>query len=321
VGAGMRACWRSFLRDCADCFNPCNPRHPIVRLELQRIRRKRWWPGRRLFLFYPVLLGAALGCGLVAALGELAGGLPGDWDLLDPVGSQVAALVAGVPSVCLVNVLAWLLAFILPWMAPALTAPAIARERELGTLDLLRVTLLSERSIVLGKLGACLLRLWPGLLTLALLAPFQLVWVAGAGLTTVSDPMALLEAHELNLEWSWMGLLAASSLIGLVRPWGDLAFHAAIGLFASAVARSSGVAVAAAYAVAIAARMFLWLGRTLFSTMGTLLWFDTSLSNSVTGLPGLGLGIPVLLSAGTLLVDVIGAAVLIWAATWWLKRT
>ncbi len=34
--------------------------HPILRLELRRIRRNRWWPGRRFFLFYPVLLGQTL---------------------------------------------------------------------------------------------------------------------------------------------------------------------------------------------------------------------------------------------------------------------
>jgi len=48
--------------------------HPILRLELRRIRRKRWWPGRRFFLFYPVLLGQTLFSGL-GALG-LAGLMP-----------------------------------------------------------------------------------------------------------------------------------------------------------------------------------------------------------------------------------------------------
>jgi ABC-type transport system involved in multi-copper enzyme maturation permease subunit len=42
----------------------------------------------------------------------------------------------------------------IPFIAPGLTSGAIAAEREHGTLDLLRTTLLSARSLVLGKLGA-----------------------------------------------------------------------------------------------------------------------------------------------------------------------
>jgi ABC-type transport system involved in multi-copper enzyme maturation permease subunit len=42
----------------------------------------------------------------------------------------------------------------IPFIAPGLTSGAIAAEREHRTLDLLRTTLLSARSLVLGKLGA-----------------------------------------------------------------------------------------------------------------------------------------------------------------------
>jgi hypothetical protein len=303
VGTRVREYWRSLVE------------HPIVRLELRRVRRKRWWPRRRFFLFYPALLGAALGCVVVVALGDVGDRLPVYLDFLDPAGSRVAALVAAVPSVCLANALAWLLAAILPWIVPALTAPAIARERELGTLDLLRVTLLGERSIVLGKLGACLLRLWPGLLALALLAPFQVVWVAGARLITVTDPTALLVTPQLDLKWSWILLLAVYSSLGLIKPWSDLAFHAAIGLFVSVVARSSGVAVAVAYASVIVARFSLWLGLMLVSSMGVL-WSDLS-ESALPGLDWVSLALEVV---GPLLVEAVGAALLIWAAIWWLKR-
>jgi len=42
----------------------------------------------------------------------------------------------------------------IPFIAPGLTSGAIAAEREHGTFDLLRTTLLSARAFVLGKLGA-----------------------------------------------------------------------------------------------------------------------------------------------------------------------
>jgi hypothetical protein len=64
-----------------------------------------------------------------------------------------------------------------PALAPALAATMISGERERGTLDVLWATMLTERSIVLGKLGACLMRLWPGLLALLLVFPTYAVWV------------------------------------------------------------------------------------------------------------------------------------------------
>jgi hypothetical protein len=39
--------------------------NPILQLELRRIRRRRWRPGRRFFLFYPALLGIVLGFGVM----------------------------------------------------------------------------------------------------------------------------------------------------------------------------------------------------------------------------------------------------------------
>lgn len=63
-----------------------------------------------------------------------------------------------------------LLLFIVSLVAPAFTAGAIAGERDHQTLDLLTITALPPRSIVLGKLNAVLV--FMGLLILAIL-PFQ----------------------------------------------------------------------------------------------------------------------------------------------------
>jgi len=276
--------------------------HPILRLELRRIRRKRWWPGRRFFMFYPALLGAALGYGLVVALSDSAS-------------VQVAALVTGVPMVCAVTVVNGLLSFALPWIAPALTAASIVHERELGTLDLLRATLLTERAIVLGKLGGCLARLWPGILALALLAPFQLVWVGASGGSSYLPLLTLDFTSIAQLPWAWLVLIGVA---GVLRPWADLALYAAVGTFASVPARSSGVAVAISYGAIIVIRVSLSLVTSLLSVA------MMAIPGGANGVSGFLLDdvlmIPALTSLGRVVIEFVGAALLVWGAIAWLKR-
>lgn len=284
--AGARDRWQSMLD------------HPILRLELRRIRRKRWWPGRRFFLFYLVLLGATLGSGIILALS-------------DSSDVQLAARVTGVSAVCLLIVVTSLLGIALPWIAPVLTATTIARERELGTLDLLRVTLLTGRSIVLGKLGGCAARLWPGMLALALLAPFQVVSAVGSGLLNLfpllgTDPM-------FNAGRSWVGVVLLG-VAEVLKPWGDLALHAAVGLFVSVLCRSSGTAIAVSYGAILVVRVVLWVGQTLFYGLGAL-WFV-----SVTPAVPQMVVVPGLASLAIVLVEVVGAVLSVGAAVWWLER-
>ncbi len=294
--------------------------HPILRLELQRIRRKRWWPGRRFFLFYPVLLGGALGCGVMLALSSLLDVLPA------PVSGtevQLAALVTGVPAVCIVSGVSSLLALGLSWIAPALTAATIARERELVTFDLLRATLLTERSIVLGKLGGCLARLWPGILILALLTPFQLFVVTGSGLFGLSSLAFLALDPTSGAEWPW-GWLLLTGVAGLLRPWSDLSLHATIGLFISTLLRSSGMAVAASYGTIMVVRVTLYLLTTILNAALMVvpgIMLDASgvvINQTITN--GM-LMIPALTALGVVLVEFAGAALLVWGSIWWLKRT
>lgn len=297
--------------------------HPILRLELRRIRRRRWWPGRRFFLFYPVLMGAVLGCGVALALAALLDrvSIPVTaWEV------QLAALATGLPTVCLVSTVSSLLAFGLSWIAPALTAGTIARERELATFDLLQVTLLTERSIVLGKLAGCIAQLWPGILVLALLTPFQLFTITGSGflqpylfglgaLTTMSTPGA---------EWPW-GWLVLAGVVGLSRPWSHLALHTTIGLFISTLVRSSGLAVAAAYGTIIVVRVALYLLTTILNAalmMTPSIILDASGAGmSETLLMSSILVIPSLTALGVVVIEFVGAALLVWGSIWWLKRT
>jgi len=277
--------------------------HPILRLELRRIHRKRWWPGRRFFMFYPALLGAALGYSLILRVSESES-------------VQVAALVTGVPLVCTVTVVNGLLSFALPWIAPALTAGSIVHERELGTLDLLRTTLLTERAIVLGKLGGCLTRLWPGILTLALLAPFQLVWVGASGGSSFLPLLTMDFSSVAELPWTWLILTGAA---GVLRPWANLALHAAVGVFVSVPARSSGVAVAISYAAIILIRVSLLLAPSLLSlaVMAIPGWTNGVPGSIVNSL----LVLPAFASLVWVLIEFAGAALLVWGAIAWLKRT
>jgi ABC-type transport system involved in multi-copper enzyme maturation permease subunit len=284
--ARVRECWQSTLD------------HPILRLELRRIQRKRWWPGRRFFMFYPALLGAVLGYSVMLALSD-------SWN------ARMVLFVTGIPVVCLLSVVVSLLSFALPWIAPALTATTIARERELGTLDPLRATLLTERSIVLGKLGGCLLRLWPGILTLALLAPFQVVWLAGGSSLGLSSLSVLTMDIPLDAEglWAWVLLLG---LAGLLKPWCDLALHAAAGTFVSTLCRSSGVAIVVSYSVVLVARVALWLAQVVFQGMGALEFATLSpdVPVVVLALPGLA----------WVSVEGLVAALLVWGAIWRLRQ-
>jgi len=293
--------------------------HPILQLELRRVRRKRWWPGRRFFLFYPALLGGALGCGAAAALSALLEelSLP-----ISAFATQLAALVTGLPVVCLVGAASSLLTFALAWVAPALTAATIAHEREMGTFDLLRATLLSERSIVLGKLGGCLVRLWPGILTLALLTPFQLMVVTGGGLLgspiTLAMAMGPVSSPEGLLAW-WL----LTGLTALLKPWCDLALYATIGLFVSTLARSSAMAVAISYGAIIALRVALSLGTTLVNAAWMVLP-GVALGASGTAMGEIVMNgiwvMPSLTSLVVVLAEAAGAALLARAAIGCLKR-
>jgi ABC-type transport system involved in multi-copper enzyme maturation permease subunit len=289
--------------------------NPILQLEVRRIRRRRWWPGRRFFLFYPVLLGIALGFGVML--------VPTNW-----VGVQVAAVATGVSLGAVLGTVVWLLGMALPWIAPALAAATIAREREMGTFDMLRTTLLSERGIVLGKLGACLAQLWPGVLLLVLLAPFQVIGTLGGGALCLcpsyTDLSALAFASELGVEYVIVSFVL-SAFVGTLRPLADVAFNIGLGMFVSTLLRSSGAAVAASYGVVLVFRVAAWLATTVMSavlvygSMGPAV-LDAPLANPGAGLPVLSWLVPSLAPLMLVVGETLAALLLIWGAIWRLER-
>ncbi len=271
---------------------------PIVALELRRIRRLRWWPGRRFALLYPALLGALLGCAIMTAVGR--------------PNVQTAGLALGALPVLLLNFLASFLGLVLPWMAPALIAPAIAREREMGTLDLLRATLLGARAIVLGKLTAGLARLAPALLAMAMLIPFQLIWSVGFS-TAYTSLFAITPTAASPVVQVVLALLNAVSML---TPWSDLALHMAVSLLVSVLARSSGAAIAISYGAIIALRAALWL----FEITATGLLSGTIFLLTVNYSPESVLIGPAILSIVRIGAQFAVAAIAVWAAVRWFDR-
>lgn len=234
------------------------------------------------------------------------------WLLDDREGVRLAVGLAGAPVICTATALSWLLSIGLPWAIPVLTASSIARERELGTFDLLRVTLLTERSIVLGKLAASLARLWPGIVMLALLSPFHLAQgLIGAFLLPSASLSASLPEEMEVLWWTKMTL---DGIVGLIRPWADLMLHAAVGLFASVRFRSSIQAIAVAYGALVLVQAFLRLGEMVLSFVFGAVLVRPSLSF---------LGTLLTMTGATLMFTVIrfgGSILLIWGSVWQMER-
>jgi hypothetical protein len=188
--------------------------------------------------------------------------------------------------------------------------------------------LLTERSIVLGKLGGCVVKLWPAILALVLLSPFQLVWMVGSGVTGLGSLGGLFYLPVFMMDYtstpSVSGRLLVAFLItvvaGLLRPWGDMALHTATGLFVSTLARSSGVAVAVAYGAIIAVRAGLWLVTSLVSPL-MMVSLGVSAEAMMMTSPEYVLLVPGLVSLAMPLIEIAGAGLLVWGGIWWLRRT
>jgi len=114
--------------------------NPVILKELRGRMR-----GRQAFILLTVYLGLiALLIGIIYAVLADQTSYYGGWDpsLRQTVGKVIFA------AVVLLELL------LISFIAPGLTAGAITAERERQTFDLLRTTLLSARSLVLGKLGS-----------------------------------------------------------------------------------------------------------------------------------------------------------------------
>lgn len=118
------------------------PVNPVLRREL--VERMRGWRACAVLTVYLGLL--ALSLYLAYRSGQNSTG-----NLYDPTINQVASVGRGI-----FEWLLFLMLLLVLFLVPGQTSGAIAGERERQTLVPLQVTLLSPRSIVVGKIGAAL---------------------------------------------------------------------------------------------------------------------------------------------------------------------
>ncbi len=131
--------------------------NPVVLKEL----RSRMRGGRAFILItiYLIVLGSLVGTVFLSF--AAASDTPGSLNITQGLGKTIFGTVIGLELTMIC------------FIAPALTAGAISAERERQTYDLLRTTLLSARSLVVGKLGSAL-----SFLLLLLLVAFPLQGLA-----------------------------------------------------------------------------------------------------------------------------------------------
>lgn len=229
---------------------PARLANPLAGKEL--LARMR---GPRTFVVATLLLLplAVVAAGIYAMIASMP---PGDVSSGPPVGKLFFAAVTAVELglVCL--------------LAPALTADLISGERERQTLDLLLVTPLSRRQIVLGKLAAALASL---LLLIVLALPIQAVAILIGG----------VEVAEL--------------LAGLVLLVLTATTYGCVGLYWSARLHSTRAAMLISYATTLLGvgglplALFLMVlangvtGSRLDETLWPLVW----LMNGPGSMPGL----------------------------------
>lgn len=295
--------------------------HPVVWLELRRLRR--FW---RVRWVLPVYLLALAGLVLLGI------GVGGIWLLGVEQETDIPAWAAGSLAVfCPAVALGSLLRFVLPWIVPAIAAISIAREREMGTWELLRSTALTEREIVVGKLAGVVGRLWPALLAMALLTPFQFVSATamqGGNLGIMSTVLIEMESSSGPDILPILLIAALQGLIAQLVPWSRLSLNAAVGLAASALSRSTGTAIALAYGSVIGIRVTLMVVGGLLNAgammvgglLGTLV---DVLAQSNSGVTFFGWGFSIFTSFEGLLAVVLEIALavgLIRLAIWGIER-
>lgn len=155
---------------------------------------------------------------------------------------------------CLPGILLSALTLFGSLMLPALTAPSISHEMALGTWELLRVTPLQTRNIIMAKLFGSLARLRLFWWLLFIMSMFQ-------GLMMACTTSLIAGDYAI---WGWL-----IGLTTVVRPWLELMFVALVGMVFSTMTRSATLALTGSYTAVILVKLAnssaLWLGiSTLF---------------------------------------------------------
>ncbi len=218
---------------------PAFTRNPIAQAEIayqQRTgRERRWW---RWLVRGVTLLAVALA--LILYGGELAG------VLLQRDPTPITSTL-GV-GVVLLLIFTTALHFLLLFRALALGANSITREAQGNTWELLVLTGLDARQIVLGKWWATVRRLWRAYALLALLRASAAVWMSASStrLIMVVSASGGFVVGGAEFQPPTVAHLLAAGLIVAALTMANLIFTAACGVLASSEARSGAWALARA---------------------------------------------------------------------------
>lgn len=219
---------------------PAFTRNPIAQAEIayqQRTgRARRWWR----WLARGVTL-LAVAAGLILYASEIAGVLLQRVPLIGTERLEIGGV--------LLLIFTTALHFMLMFRTLALTANSITREAQGNTWELLVLTGLDARQIVLGKWWATVRRMWRLYAVLALLRACVAVWFTAfsARLSTmiaVSGTGFVIGGPDNPLPTA-LHLLAAGLIVAALT-MANLIFTAACGVLASSEARSGAWALARA---------------------------------------------------------------------------
>lgn len=196
--------------------------HPVFQKDL----RTRW-RGWRLWIMPGLCLAFGIGGFFVALfldkeIGQAAppGGMP------FPSPGFFGLMMGGLRAM----IWLWPLSMMGSWVAPALTATAISREREMKTWDFLRMTPMTATEIVLAKWLAAE---WPVVLSFVVTLPLAslslMLWPSDLVVLLLSEGWLLLNAAAYSL----VGLAVSSQMSG---SWGAIAVTYAIIFFGVPIA-------------------------------------------------------------------------------------
>ena len=165
--------------------------HPLIRKDL----RERMRGGRTFLILFGYLSVISLALWFVFLIFINSGIQSPSVEIRQTLGKAIFAVVAGMQLMAMCAI------------APALTANAITSEREQLTLDLLRTTLLSPRSIVSGKLLSALIFL---LLLLFTAFPLQSLAFLFGGVATAEMAIAAITLIVTAFAFSALGIMISS---------------------------------------------------------------------------------------------------------------
>jgi hypothetical protein len=131
---------------------------------------------------------------------------------------------------------------------------------------------------------------------------------------------------SLGVEYLIVGL-AIQIAMGMLQPLVNVFFNLALGIFVSALMRSSGVAIAVSYGAVLIVRAGAWLATSVLGSVLIFALMDVGALELASGEPSPGMISAILggllsnlIPLALLLAECLGVVGLVWGAIWLLDR-